>query len=204
MQSSITTIFTDIGGVLLTNGWDHNARQIAVEKFNLNAAEFDDRHHLAFDIFESGRMSLDLYLDYIVFYEPRNFSKEEFKNFMYSYSQPYNDMLAMYRTLKKKYNLKIVVVSNEGRELNEYRIKKFALNDFVDFFVSSSFVYLRKPDKEIFKRALDLAQSPVEQSIYVDDRRLFVEVAATFGLKGIIHTNYETTKAEFEKHGLAL
>ena len=118
MSTEIKTIFTDIGKVLLTNGWDRNARRLAVERFALDAAELDDRHHLAFDIFESGKMTLDEYLDYIVFYQDRPYSRDDFKEFMYSYSQPLDGMLQYMHALKEKYGLKVVAVSNEGRELN--------------------------------------------------------------------------------------
>ncbi len=204
MSTEIKTIFTDIGKVLLTNGWDRNARRLAVERFALDAAELDDRHHLAFDIFESGKMTLDEYLDYIVFYQDRPYSRDDFKEFMYSYSQPLDGMLQYMYALKEKYGLKVVAVSNEGRELNEYRIRKFALDKLIDFFVSSSFVYLRKPDKAIFKLAVDLAQTPLEQIAYIDDRPLFVQVAQSLGIKGIVHTGLESTRAAFVGLGLEL
>ena len=204
MSTEIKTIFTDIGKLLLTNGWDRNARRLAVERFALDAAELDDRHHLAFDIFESGKMTLDEYLDYIVFYQDRPYSRDDFKEFMYSYSQPLDGMLQYMYALKEKYGLKVVAVSNEGRELNEYRIRKFALDKLIDFFVSSSFVYLRKPDKAIFKLAVDLAQTPLEQIAYIDDRPLFVQVAQSLGIKGIVHTGLESTRAAFIGLGLEL
>lgn len=133
MSQKITALFTDIGGVLLTNGWDRQARTQAVEKFGLNAAELEDRHHLTFDTYESGKLLLDEYLDRIVFYEPRKFSREVFKAFMYRYSQPFDDMLQLMKELKEAYRLKMVVVSNEGRELNQYRINTFKLTSFIDF-----------------------------------------------------------------------
>ncbi|ANH81797.1 hydrolase [Niabella ginsenosidivorans] len=204
MSQKITAIFTDIGGVLLTNGWDRKARAEAVEKFKLNAAELEDRHHLTFDTYESGKLLLDEYLDRIVFYEPRSFSKETFKQFMYNYSQPYEDMIQLLKKLKAQYQLKTVVVSNEGRELNRYRIETFQLTGFIDFFVSSSFVHLRKPDVDIFKVALDMAQVPLEQILYIDDRPLFVQVAQGLGIKGIIHRNYGQTKQELAAYGLVV
>lgn len=196
MLKKISTVFTDIGGVLLTNGWDHNARNLAVEKFGLDMQETNDRHHLIFDAYETGKMTLDEYLDYLVFYEPRNFLREDFKTFMYSCSQPLQDMLALMKELKEKYRLRIVVISNEGREINQYRINKFKLNSFIDCFVSSSFVHLRKPDIGIFKLAIDITQAPLDECVYIDDRRVFVDVAKSLGLNGIVHTSYEDTKAQ--------
>lgn len=199
----IRTIFTDIGGVLLTNGWDHESRRIAAEKFELNAKETDDRHHLAFDVYETGRMTLDEYLEYTVFYQSRNFSKDDFKQFMYSCSRPYQEMIRLLITIKEKYKLKIGVVSNEGRELNNYRVKKFRLNEFVDFFVSSSYVHLKKPDKDIFKLALDLSQTSINEIVYIDDRALFVQVAESLGIKGVVHSQAKETREALEKLGLS-
>ncbi|TXH20708.1 MAG: HAD family phosphatase [Chitinophagaceae bacterium] len=198
MAQKITTIFTDIGGVLLTNGWDHVSREIGIEKFKLVAAEINERHHLVYDTFESGNMPLDEYLDYTVFYEPRNFSKEDFINYMYSCSQPYHEMLDLMRYYKKQYGVKIIALSNEGREVNEHRINAFKLNEFIDCFVSSCYVHLRKPDEAIFKLAIDIVQTPLEHCIYIDDRSVLVQVAARYGLNGIVHENYETTKQQLD------
>lgn len=200
----ITTLFTDIGGVLLTNGWDRKARAEAAKLFNLELIELEERHHLTFDTYEVGKITLDEYLDRLVFYEDRDYSKDDFKEFMVSKSLPYNDMIKLICDLKKKYNLKVAVISNEGRELNQYRISTFRLNEFVDFFISSSFVHFRKPDADIFKVAIDISQSDVETSVYIDDRMLFVQIAEGLGLRGICHTDYEDTKNKLDDLGLSV
>jgi putative hydrolase of the HAD superfamily len=193
-KTAPTTIFTDIGGVLLTNGWDRQGREKAIKKFKLDPVETEERHHLTFDTYESGKISLTEYLKRLVFYTKRNFTEDDFRKFMFDQSQPYPDMLALVRGIKKKYGIKIAVVSNEGRELNKHRIETFKLGEFVDFFISSSFVHFRKPDADIFKVALDIAQVSPEKVIYLEDRPLFVQVADTLGIRGIIHQDYETTK----------
>lgn len=203
-KTPVTTIFTDIGGVLLTNGWDREARKKAIELFKLDAIETEERHHLTFDTYEVGKLTLDEYLQRLVFYKKRNFSPEEFKKFMYKQSKPFPEMINLLKTLKEKYNLKIAVISNEGRELNNYRIKTFGLNTFIDFFISSSFVHFRKPDADIFKLALDVAQVPKQYLLYIDDRPLFVQVAAAEGMKGIIHSDYESTVIKLKSFGLEL
>ncbi|MFW0716657.1 HAD hydrolase-like protein [Pedobacter sp. N23S346] len=202
MQNKITTLFTDIGGVLLTNGWDRHARGEASVLFNLDSVDLEERHHLTFDTYEVGKLTLDEYLERIVFFKERTFSYDDFKEFMFKKSLPYPEMIRLICDLKKKYNLKVAVISNEGRELNQYRINTFKLNEFVDFFVSSSFVHFRKPDADIFKVAIDISQSDVETSLYIDDRMLFVQVAEGLGLKGIHHTTYEDTKAQLASYGL--
>ena len=121
---SITTLFLDIGGVLLTNGWDRHARMHAAETFHIDFGEMDERHHLTYDIYEAGRLSLEDYLNRVVFYEERPFSIEEFRTFMFSRSQPYNEMIDLVRVLKTRHHLKTVAVSNEGRELTRYRIQQ--------------------------------------------------------------------------------
>ncbi|HVY74932.1 MAG TPA: HAD-IA family hydrolase [Puia sp.] len=188
-----TTIFTDIGGVMLTNGWDRQGRARAISKFKLDPVETDERHNLTFDTYESGKISLDEYLHRVVFYEKRDFTPDEFRKFMFDQSQPLTEMLNLIRGIKEKYGIKIAVVSNEGRELNNYRIAKFRLNEFVDFFISSCFVHFRKPDADIFKVALDIAQVAPEKVIYIEDRPMFVEVAESLGIRGIRHRDYATT-----------
>ena len=199
---SIKTLFLDIGGVLLTNGWDRQARRLAAERFRLDHGEFDERHHLTFDTYEEGKLSLDEYLDRVVFFEERAFSREAFKAFMFSRSQPYEDMLALVRTLKARYGLKIVAVSNEGRELTIHRIEEFNLREIFDAFVCSCFVHFRKPDADLFRMALDVSQSPAEETVYIDDRAMFVQVAASLGIGGIHHTHYDTTRMALERLGL--
>jgi putative hydrolase of the HAD superfamily len=200
----VTTLFLDVGGVLLTNGWDRHARERAAAKFELDHSEMDERHHLTFDTYEEGKLSLDEYLDRVVWYEPRQLSRAEFKAFMFAQSQPYPEMLQLVRRLKERHHLKVAVVSNEGRELTTHRIRTFGLAEFVDFFIVSSFVHFRKPDADIFRMALDIAQVPPEQVAYVEDRQMFVDVAISLGLRGIHHTNSESTSAALAELGLDL
>jgi len=199
---TITALFLDIGGVLLTNGWDRQARRQAAERFNLDYDEMDERHHLTYDTYEEGKLSLDDYLGRLVFYQERPFTLGEFKQFMFDQSQPYPDMLNFVSRLKVAHNLKVAVVSNEGRELTVYRIKTFKLGDFVDCFISSCFVHFRKPDPDIFRMALDVIQVPPEQVAYLDDRAMFVEVAQSLGIQGIRHTGYQATRQALAALGL--
>jgi putative hydrolase of the HAD superfamily len=206
MTSSIpiTTLFLDIGGVLLTNGWDRGIRTVASEKFGLDYAEMNERHHLTFDTYEEGKLSLDEYLNRVVFYQERSFSQEDFKAFMYAQSQPFPEMIELMRGLKNQYNLQVAAVSNEGRELTVYRVQQFKLGTFIDFFISSCFVHYRKPDADLYQIALDIAQVHPEQVAYIDDRPMFVEVAQGLGIKGILHTGYKTTQKALSDLGLSL
>jgi len=198
----ITTLFLDIGGVLLTNGWDHHARERAATNFKLELAEMEDRHHLTFDTYEEGKLTLEEYLGRVAFYQKRPFTRAQFRRFMFAQSKPNPQMIELVCRLKARHGLKIAVVSNEGRELNAYRIRKFKLDRFVDFFISSCFVHLRKPDVDIFRVAIDIAQVPAEQIVYIENTPLFVQVAEGLGIRGILHTDYKSTCAKLATFGL--
>jgi putative hydrolase of the HAD superfamily len=198
----ITTLFLDVGGVLLTNGWGHQSRALAAKTFNLNLEEMEERHHLTFDTYEVGKLTLEEYLSRTVFYEARSFTRDQFREFMFAQSQPYPEMITLVTQLKVRYGLEIAVVNNEARELNAHRIRKFKLEEFVDFFISSSFVHFRKPDADIFRLALDIAQTPAEQVVYIEDTPMFVKVAEELGIRSIVHTDYRSTCAKLASFGL--
>jgi len=198
----LTTLFVDIGGVLLSDGWDHHARRRATKHFKLQWAEMQERHSLNFATYEEGKLTLNEYLARVVFYQKRSFTRAQFRHFMFAQSKPYPEMIELIARLKVQHGLKIVVVSNEAREVNAYRIHKFKLDGFVDAFVSSCFVHLRKPDADIFRLALDIAQTPAEQVVYIDNTAMFVQIAEDLGIRSILHTDYRSTCAKFAACGL--
>jgi putative hydrolase of the HAD superfamily len=200
--TAITCLFLDVGGVLLSNGWDHQARKRAATTFKLGLAEMEARHHLTFDTYEEGKLTLEDYLGRVVFYQKQPFTRAQFRSFMFAQSKPYPEMIELFTHLKVRYGLKIVVVSNEGRELNAYRIRKFKLDGFVDSFISSCFVHVRKPDAEIYRLALDIAQAPARQVVYIENTPMFVQIAEGLGIQSILHTDYKSTCAKLASFGL--
>ena len=200
----VTALFVDIGGVMLTNGWGRASRKLAADKFNLDVIDFEERHQLAFVTYEEGKLTMEDYLRRVIFYKTRSFSPDQFRDFIFDQSAPYTEMIELIKKLKAMYRLKIAVVSNEARELNDYRIDKFQLNSFVDFFISSCFVHLRKPDPEIFRLALDIAKVPAGQVLYIDDVEMFVDVARDLGIRSIHHHEYATTIEALASAGLIL
>jgi putative hydrolase of the HAD superfamily len=199
----ITTLFLDIGGVLLTDGWDHNARRRSAAAFKLDLAEMEDRHKLTFATYQEGKLTLGEYLGLVVFYQKRPFTRAQFRDFMFAQSKPYPGMIDLVAELKVQHGLKIVVVSNEARELNAYRIRRFKLDRFVDAFVSSCFVHVSKPDADIFRLALDIAQAPARQVLYIENTPLFVRVAEELGIRSILHKDYRSSRAKLASHGFA-
>lgn len=202
--NKITTLFLDIGGVLLSDGWDFEFRQLAAEKFHLDIVEFEKRHNIMFITYEEGKISLNEYLNHVVFYKKRNFSLNEFRDFIFSLTTPYPEMIGFIKKLKGQYGLKVVVVSNEVRELNTYRIQTFKLNSFVDFFISSCYIHIRKPEKAIFKLALDLVQVSAEEVVYIDDIQIFTDIATEINIKSIHHTDIKSTSRALADIGLSV
>jgi len=198
----ITTLLLDIGGVLLTNGWDHRARKRAATNFKLEWAEMEERHQLNFDTYEEGRITLEDYLGRVVFYRKRPFTRAQFRRFMFAQSRPHPEMIALFGRLKVRHRLKIAVVSNEGRELNAYRIGAFKLDRLVDSFISSCFVHVRKPDAEIYRLAIDIAQAPARQAVYIENTPMFVQVAESLGIRSVLHTDYRSTREKLASFGL--
>src|SRR5512133_357894 len=198
----ITVLFLDVGGVLLTNGWDRAMRQRAAARFGIDYDEMNERHNMTFDTYERGLITLDEYLRRAVFHRARDFTIEEFRDFMLGQSQPLGENIRVFKEIADANGLRVGAINNEGRELNLYRIQKFGLADLIEFFISSCFVRFRKPDRDIFQLALDIAQIGPQCAVYIDDRPMFVEIAGEMGIRGIVHESMETTCKALAEMGL--
>ena len=91
--TNLKVLFLDIGGVLLSNGWGHVSREKAAKEFNLNYPEINTLHEFIFNVYEIGSISLDEYLDIVIFNRPREFTKQDFKAFMFEQSTELPGML---------------------------------------------------------------------------------------------------------------
>ena len=201
-NGAITTLFIDLGNVVLTDSWGPAMRQKALDRFGFDLAEVAERSRLTFEGYEEGKITLEEYLDLVVFYQKRSFSRKALTDFMLHQSQAHPEMLALLRHLKARYGLKVATVTNDGREFAVHRIRQFALTEVIDFFVVSSFVHCRKPEAEIYHMALDMSQAHPAQVAFVDDQALYVEVAQRLGMHGIHHTGYESTRSALAALGL--
>lgn len=200
MANGYKVLFSDIGGVLLSNGWGHESREAAAKKFGFNYEEMNVLHNFIFNVYEIGKISLDTYLDTVIFNHPRDFTKEEMKQFIFDQSVELPHTLSWLIEFKKKHpHLKVISINNEARELNEHRIQKFNLHDFFDAFVSSCEVKMRKPDPEIFQLALGIAQARPEECLYLDDRTFLVQAARIEGIHAHHHQTFEETRDILEK-----
>lgn len=199
---TIRGLFWDVGGVLLTNAWDHTQRTAALEHFQLDEKEFHGRHEMLVSSFERGEITLEEYLDRTIFYRPRPFTREAFQDFMFSLSQPKPDVLSFARALADGGKYFMSTINNESRELNLYRIEQFGLRQIFRLFVSSCFVGLRKPESGIYRLAVEITQMNPEECVFVDDRSLNLECAARLGMHTIEMQNLQQLQRDLEKIGV--
>ena len=198
-MADVGTLFWDNGGVILTNGWDRTSRRAAVDKFKLDWADFEDRHELMLNDFETGRITLDEYLRRVVFYREHTFTVEDFKKFMFEQSQPFPDSLDYLKKLAQTRQYTIASLNNESLELNEYRIHTFRLRDYFEAFFSSCYLGLRKPNVEIYKLALKITQREPSECVMIDDRGLNLETAKELGMHTIQVKSFAQMKSDLEK-----
>ncbi|RZJ76496.1 MAG: HAD family phosphatase, partial [Flavobacterium sp.] len=190
-MENIKVLFLDIGGVLLSDGWNHRARLEAIKKYDLEEVQFKKDHAVAFPLFENGKLTLDQYLECTVFNKERSFSKADFTDFMYSQSTQLPEFLPWLVEWKKQNNIRVFSINNEGKEFNDYRISKFKLHDVFDAFISSCEVGYSKPDPCIFKLALGIVQVEPQHCLYFDDRAIHVSIAKQLGLNAHVHEGFE-------------
>ena len=201
-MTKISAVFCDVGGVLLTNGLDHGERARLVEKFGLDARDFDDRHRMLSAGMDAGQLDFDQYLDRTIFYRPRAFRKQEVRDFMYGQSEALPGSLPLMARLAQTQKVFMATLNNESRELNLHRIEKFGLRDYFSVFFSSCYVGVSKPHPEIYRLALDLSQRQPEECVFIDDRSLNLECARRLGLHTIQFLNAEQLEGDLRTLGV--
>lgn len=193
-------LFSDIGGVIGTNGWDTELRLKISRHFGCDANEVQARHRLMFDSYERGFMTFEEYIKTV--FPDQDW--EAVRDGAYAESVPWPDNIDLLKQVKQRNGLKLAFISNEGEGLTEHRSRHFGLRTIGDFAVFSHFVHLRKPDREIWRLALHLAQVEPHESIYIDDRKMFVEVASSMGFTAVHHKSLDETRKQLEDLGLLL
>jgi putative hydrolase of the HAD superfamily len=193
--SGVTHVFFDIGGVLGTNGWDTEQRRAAATRYGLDETDLTRRHKEVADAWETGRMTFDEYLDVIVFHAPRPFTKDEFRAYMLELSEPWDDSVAVVRDLAATGRVRLFTLNNESEELNVHRIERFGLRGLFHAFCSSCWLGVRKPSRQIYHRAFDIAQADPARSLFVDDREPNLEPARAHGCRTHLFTDAAALRA---------
>ncbi|HEX6575817.1 MAG TPA: HAD family phosphatase [Gemmatimonadaceae bacterium] len=201
-MTQIRHVFFDIGGVLATNGWDRDQRRLALDKFGLDSVEFHNRHEEMVGPLEQGQIGLEEYLDITVFYEPRSFSREEFRDFIFSQSKPNYESIAIARAVAEGCRYWVMTMNNESEELNKHRICAFGLDEFFDAFLSSCWLGLRKPARRFYERALGISEARPAESVFIDDRSQNLEPARALGMHTILYQNPAQLENDLRSLGL--
>ncbi len=204
-MAKIRATFWDCGGVLLTNGWDEHARERVAKHFGLNFDELEKRHYPANDLWERGKIDVHEYLRETVFYAPRAFSEDEFFAKMRDVSQVlYPAMIEFLGALRAQGSRdnSTYMLSNESRELMEYRIPTFGLSGLFDAYLVSAYIALRKPEAAFFQCALDVSQRQPDECVFIDDREENLEGARKLGIQGIRMTSPEQVIADLRRLGI--
>ena len=200
----ITTIFFDIGGVLLTDGWDHNSRRAAADKFNLDWDEYNQRHEKVGDKLETNRLSLEDYLDFAIFDRPRTFTREQFRAFMFAQSQAKPETIEIARQLAESRRYLMATINNEVMELNVYRLAEFGLRKYFSAFFSSCFMGMRKPDEAIYRAVLQIVQRSPEECLFIDDREVNLAAPGKLGLRTIQFQDAGLLQSALREHGVVV
>jgi len=201
-MSEVTALFWDVGGVILTNGWDRDERAAAVERFYLDAADFDQRHEAANDAWEKGQITLDEYLDRAIFYCPRPFSRAEFKDFLFAQSHENHGTRVVLDEVTASGRYLLATLNNESAELNDYRIRQFRLTRNFAVFFTSCYLGVRKPGEAIFRMALGVTQRAPEECIFIDDRLENLDGPRTLGMHTIHFQNPSQLAHDLMQHGV--
>jgi putative hydrolase of the HAD superfamily len=196
-------ILFDVGGVLLTNGWDHRERAAAMKYFHLDPAPFEARHPAPYDAWERGVIPLKSYLDATVFFEPRRFSQDDFFGFMLNQSKLLpNGALGILEEIAASHQCVVGALNNEARETNEFRFESFGLRNYFDVALSSCYLGLRKPEAAIYRRALDILGGPAERILFIDDRPENVAGAKAAGINAIVFEGADSLRPQFVSLGV--
>jgi putative hydrolase of the HAD superfamily len=197
--TNITHIFFDIGGVLGSNGWDREQRERAVERFGLIADDFQWRHEEVVGEWEEGRITLDEYLDIAVFHTERNFSREEFWQFMCAQSVPDQETVRIAQALSHQPRYTLMTLNNESEELNVYRIERFGISEMFEAFISSCWLGVRKPMRRFYHRSLGIAHVQPEASLFIDDRQQNLTPARSLGMNVIHFKSAPQLRSDLER-----
>ena len=200
----ISAIFFDVGGVLLTNGWDRHSRKRLADQFQLDWEDFEDRHELIGTELETGKLSLDHYLERTIFYRQHNFTPQDIKDFMFAQSRAVSGSLEFIARLSQNKKYLLATLNNESRELNAFRIQKFGLREYFTVFFSSCFLGVKKPDEAIYRLALNISQRSSEECVFVDDRQLNLECARRLGMETIHFHGIDQLEHSLRKAGVEI
>ena len=185
-SKAVETVFFDLGGVLLSNGWDPVQRATVLPKFDVSLEEYEARHEAANYFWERGLKDAHWFFEQTVFYEPRSFTFDELWAEVEGQSSVlYPETYEIIAKIRRTGRYKVATLNNESRELNDYRVRAFDLRSSFDFFVCSGYVHEMKPHPDIYRSALEISGTTAGASVFIDDKQENCEAAREAGMQAI-------------------
>jgi putative hydrolase of the HAD superfamily len=193
-------ILFDVGGVMLTNGWDHVERAAVLKHFSLDRTAFEARHEKPYDALERDTIDMYAYLETTIFHEPRTFTPDDFIAVMKSQSVPIpSNAMGVLREISTSCKFLVGVLNNESRLLHEYRMEKYGLEPYLEIQLSSCYLGMRKPDADIYRRAIDIVGRPANRILFIDDRAANAQAARDAGMQAIQFLGEDQLRAQFRE-----
>jgi FMN phosphatase YigB (HAD superfamily) len=203
-NTNIKAIFFDLGNVLV---------RFDLAILEKGYAEYGYKPHMdiARYIMESdtGRSYMRGRINSSVFYEKtrRHFRMKisfgDFYRVWNSMFYPYPEMELIVRSVKEKYpEVTLVLISDTNEGHYRFIKENYAFLEVLDRYVLSYEVGWMKPDKRIYRKAIDASGSPARDIFYTDDRLDLIEKARTMGIRAYQFTGHEALLAQLAKFGL--
>jgi len=205
-DTEFEAILFDVGGVMLTNGWDHRERAAVLDSFGIvgdDRERLEARHNEPYDALERDLITIDEFLQQAIFFEPRSFTPAEFLEAMKQQSKTIPDnAMGILAEVSASDKWIVGLLNNESRVLHEYRMEKFGIGEYVDVQFSSPYVALRKPEPAIYNRALDILSIPGDRVLFIDDRANNTSAAAAAGMHAIQFLGEQPLRRELKLLGV--
>jgi HAD superfamily hydrolase (TIGR01509 family) len=210
VTGSIRTLFWDIGGVVLTNGWDIDQRTKVLSRLGVDLEAYEEVHERANYYWERGLITakeffaqtvlnpnpkLDLTFDIV------------WKQVCAQSKVLHPECLDILAELKRQGRYRLATLNNESRELNGHRLDAFKLRSLFDYFICSGYVHEMKPLPGVYRSAIDISGFEARTALFIDDKEENCESAKVLGMQTIWFKNPEqlcTALADYDIHVNAL
>jgi HAD superfamily hydrolase (TIGR01509 family) len=188
VSASIRTIFWDLGGVVLTNGWDPGQRKRVLSRLGVNLEAYEELHDRANYYWERGLLTAkDFFSQTVLLPNPKlDLTFDMLWPQVCAASKVLHpECLDMLAELKQMGRYRIATLNNESRELNEYRLDAFKLRSLFDYFICSGYVHEMKPNLGIYKSAIDISGFAASSALFIDDKPENCAAAEAVGMHAI-------------------
>jgi putative hydrolase of the HAD superfamily len=204
----IRTVFWDIGGVLLSNGYGRSERAGVYADLQLSMGEIADaeaRRDEANWYWERGLIDEVEFFKRTLFYTPRNFMLTDVWASVEAQQRVLHpESIEMLHRMHARRQVRLASLNNESRELNAFRLKRFELRQYFDFCICSAYVHEMKPAAGIYRSALEIGGDKPGEACFIDDNEDNIAAANAAGFVGLHFTSPSALRAQLDSLGIEL